>query len=128
MCPRGSGSSSQLEAAPGPPHVPVAQAPAPDSGQLRGRHVSPRLGLPLSARGSSKDATCPRNSGTPSRLEAAPGPPCVPGLCGLQESKQISSGDPAIMISIGVGAPVSSKALRDKGCFAHSQGMQQAAH
>jgi hypothetical protein len=32
------------------------------------------------------------------------------------------------MISIGAGTPVSSKALSDKGCSAHSQSMQQAAH
>jgi hypothetical protein len=38
-----------------------------------------------------------------------------PGLCGLQANKQISSGDPAIMISIEASTPVSSKALRDKG-------------
>jgi hypothetical protein len=45
------------------------------------------------------------------------------GLCGLQTNKQISSGDPAIMISIGAGTPISSKALRDKGCSTRSQGM-----
>jgi hypothetical protein len=32
------------------------------------------------------------------------------------------------MISIGAGAPVSSKTLRDKGCSSRSQGMQQVAH
>jgi hypothetical protein len=32
------------------------------------------------------------------------------------------------MISIGAGTPVSSKALRDKGYSARSQGMQQATH
>jgi hypothetical protein len=146
-CPRGSGSRSRLRAAPGPPrvptaqapvpgsgqlwgrpHVPAARAPAPSLGQLRGRHVSPRLGLPFLARGSSGDATYPHGSGFPSRLGAALGLPRVPGLCGLQASKQISSGDPAIMISIGAGALVSSKALRDKGCSTRSQGMQQAAH
>jgi hypothetical protein len=41
---------------------PVAQAPTPSSGQLRGRHMSPRLGLPLPARGSTGAATCPRGS------------------------------------------------------------------
>jgi hypothetical protein len=127
-CPRGSVSRSRLGAAPGMPHVLAARAPAPNSGQLRGRYVSPRLGLPFPARGSSRDATCPRGSGSPSRLRAALGPPRVAGLCRLQASKQISSGDPAIMISIGAGAPVSSKVLRDKGCSAPSQGMQQTAH
>jgi hypothetical protein len=98
------------------------------SGQLRGRHVSPRLGFPLPARGSSEDAMCPHGSGSPSQLGAALGPPCVPGLCGLQVSKQISSGGPIITISIGAGAPVSSKVLRDEGCSTRSQGMQQVAH
>jgi hypothetical protein len=77
--------------------------------------VSSRFGLPLLSQGSSGAATCPRGSGSRSRLGAALGPPCVPGLCGLQAIKQISSGDPAIMISIGVGAPISSKVLHDKG-------------
>jgi hypothetical protein len=108
-CPHGSDSHSQL-------------------GQLRGRHVSPRLGLPFPAWGSSGDVTCPHGSGSPSQPGAAPGPPHVPGLCGLQASKQISSSDPAIRISIGAGAAVSSKALRDKGCSARSQGMQEAAY
>jgi hypothetical protein len=109
--------------------------------------VSPWLRLPLPARGSSEAATCPRGSDSRSRLGAAPGMPHVPtvwapppglgqlrgrhvssGLCGLQASKQISSGDPIIMISIEAGAPVSSKALRDNGCSLRSQGMQQVAH
>jgi hypothetical protein len=46
----------------------------------------------------------------------------------LQAIKQISLGDPAIMITIGAHAHISSKALRDKGCFARSQGVQQMAH
>jgi hypothetical protein len=58
-CPRGSGSRSQLGAALGPPCVPAARAPAPGSGQLQGRHVFPRLGLPLPAQGSTEAATCP---------------------------------------------------------------------
>jgi hypothetical protein len=45
-----------------------------------------------------------------------------PGLYGLQANKQISSGDPTIMISIRAGTFVSSKALRDKGYSARSQG------
>jgi hypothetical protein len=59
-CPHGLGSHSQLGAAPGLPRVPVARAPAPSSGQIRGRHMSPRLGLPFPARGSSEDVTYPR--------------------------------------------------------------------
>jgi hypothetical protein len=46
----------------------------------------------------------------------------------LQAIKQISPGDPAIMISIGARAHVSSKALRDKGCSVRLQDVQQAAH
>jgi hypothetical protein len=69
--------------------------------------VSPWLGLLLPARGSSRAATCPHRSGSPSRLGAALGLPCVPGLCGLQASKQISSDGPAIMISIAAGVPKS---------------------
>jgi hypothetical protein len=85
--------------------------------------VSPRLELPLLARGSSGAATCPRGSGSHTWLGAAIGPPRIPELCGLPASKQISSGGPTIMISIKAGAPISSKALRDKGCSARSQGM-----
>jgi hypothetical protein len=104
--------------------------------------VSPRLRLLLPARGSSGSATCLCGSGSRSRLGVALVPPRVPvarapppdsgqllgrhvslGLCGLQTNKQISSGDPAIMISIGAGTPISSKALRDKGCSSRSQGM-----
>jgi hypothetical protein len=60
-CPRGLGSHSQLGVAPGPPRVPTARAPAPSSGQLQGRHVSPQLGLPFLARGSSGAAKYPRS-------------------------------------------------------------------
>jgi hypothetical protein len=66
MCPRGSGSRSQLGAAPGLPRVLVARAPAPGSGQLRGHHMSSWLGLPLPAQGSSGAATSPHGSGSPS--------------------------------------------------------------
>jgi hypothetical protein len=51
-----------------------------------------------------------------------------PELCGLQANKQIPPGNPTIMISIGAGTPISSKALRGKGCSARSQGVQQVAH
>jgi hypothetical protein len=50
------------------------------------------------------------------------------GLYRLQANKQISSDDLAIMISIGAGTPISFYALRDRGCSARSQGMQQVAH
>jgi hypothetical protein len=46
----------------------------------------------------------------------------------LQAIKQISIGDPAIMISIGAHARISSKALRDKAFSARSQGVQQVVH
>jgi hypothetical protein len=59
--------------------IPTGRASSPTSGQLWGRHVSPRLGLPLPARGSSGAAMCPRGSGSPFQLGAAPGAPRVPG-------------------------------------------------
>jgi hypothetical protein len=65
----------------------------------------------LLVQGNSKAATCPKD-----------------GLYKLQAIKQISTEDSAIMIFIGACAHVSSKALRDKGCSARSQGVQQAAH
>jgi hypothetical protein len=65
----------------------------------------------LLAQGSSRAATCPEYR-----------------LCRLQAIKRISPNDPAIMISIGARARVSSKALHDKGCSARSQGVQQAAY
>jgi hypothetical protein len=116
MCPRGSGSRSRLGAAPGPPRAPAAgdsteAATCPrGSGQLRGCHVS--LGLQHPPSGVGQLRSCHMS----------------PGLCGLQANKQISHGDPAIIISIGAGTPIPSKALRGKGCSARSQGVQQAAH
>jgi hypothetical protein len=68
-------------------------------------------GTRLLPQDSFKAATCPED-----------------GLYKLQAIKQISPGDPAIMISIGAHARVSSKALRDKDCSVRSQGVQQAAH
>jgi hypothetical protein len=111
MCPRGSGSRSRLGVALGPPCAPVARGSTGAAtcshglGQLWGRHVSLGLQHPPSSIGQLW--SCHMS----------------PGLCGLQANKQIISGDPAIMISIGAGTPVSSKALRDKGCSACSQGM-----
>jgi hypothetical protein len=109
MSPRGSGSHSQLGAAPGPSCAPAAgdstrAATCPrGSGQLRGRHVSLRLQHP------------PSNTGQLQSYHVSH------VLCGLQANKQISHSDPAIMISIGAGTPISSKALYDKGCSARSQ-------
>jgi hypothetical protein len=116
MCPCGSGSRSRLGAAPGPPYAPAVgdstgAATCPrSSGQLRGHHVS--LGLQHPTSGAGQLWSCHVS----------------PELCGLQANKQISPGDPAIMISIGAGSRISSKALRDKCCSARSQGVQQAAH
>jgi hypothetical protein len=116
MCPRGSGSCSQLGAAPGLPCAPAARgstgaATCPcGSGQLWGHHVSLGLQHPPSGTGQLWSYHV------------------SPGLCGLQANKQISSGDPAIMISIEASTLVSSKALRDKGYSARSQGVQQATH
>jgi hypothetical protein len=116
MCPRDSVSCSWLRAAPGLPRAPMAQgstraAMCPrGSGELRQHHVSLGLQHPPSSAGQLRSCHV------------------SPGLCGLQENKQISSGDLAIMISIGAGTPVSSMALCDKGCSARSQGVQQEAH
>jgi hypothetical protein len=90
-CPRGSGSRSRLGAAPGPPCAPAAQdsigaATCPNgSWPLRGRHVSLELQHP--PYGVGQLWSCHMS----------------PGLCGLQANKQISSSDPAIMISIERG-------------------------
>jgi hypothetical protein len=65
----------------------------------------------LLAHGISRATTCPKDE-----------------LYRLQAIKQISPGDPAIMISIWARARVSSKALCDKGCSALSQGVQQVGH
>jgi hypothetical protein len=65
----------------------------------------------LLAQYSSGAATCPEDR-----------------LCSLQANKQISPGDPDIMISIGARSRISSKTLRDKGFSAHSQGVQQKAY
>jgi hypothetical protein len=46
------------------------------------------------------------------------------GFCRTQANKQISHSDQTILISIGVPMRVSSKTLRDKSCFARSQGVQ----
>jgi hypothetical protein len=56
---QGPGSRFLAWVAPGPPRVPVA--PTPGSGQLQGRHVSPRLWLPSPGSGA---ATCPCGSGS----------------------------------------------------------------
>jgi hypothetical protein len=48
----------------------------------------------------------------------------VDRLYKLQAIKQIFFDDPAIMIFIEARECVSTKALRDKGCSTHLQGMQ----
>jgi hypothetical protein len=123
------------------------------TGYPRIQALSQDNGSRLPTKGSSEATMCPRGSGSRSRLGAAPGLPCAPaagdstgvatcprgsrhlwgrhvspGLYGLQANKQISPGDPTIMISIGAGTRISSNALRYKGCSARSQGVQQVAH
>jgi hypothetical protein len=87
-------------------------------------------GSRLPAWGSSGAATCHLGSSTHLLSQGSSGAATCPedGFCRLQANKQISSGDPAIMISIRAHARVSSKTLRDKGCSARSQGVQQAAY
>jgi hypothetical protein len=86
--------------------------------------VPPRLRL--SAQGSSEAATCHLGSSTHLLAQGSSGAAtCLEDeLCRLQANKQISSGDPAIMISIGARAHICSKTLCDKGCFTRSQGVQ----
>jgi hypothetical protein len=52
----------------------------------------------------------------------------VDGLYKLQAIKHFFPGDLAIMIFVGACARVSVKALCDKGCSTHLQGMQQTVH
>jgi hypothetical protein len=87
-------------------------------------------GSRLPARGSSGDATCHLGSSTHHLAHGSSGAAMCPEdrFCRSQANKQISPGDQAIMISIGACTRVSSKTLRDKGCSARSQGVQQAAH
>jgi hypothetical protein len=76
----------------------------------------------LPARGSSRATTCHLGYNTHLLAQDSSRATTCPedGLYRLQAIKQISHGDPAIMISIGARARVSSKALRDKGCSARS--------
>jgi hypothetical protein len=133
---------------------PCVQASSQDNGSClpaggcSGAAMCPR-GSRLPARGSSGAATCPHGSG--SRLPArgssgavtchlgssthhltydSSGAATCPddGFCKPQANKQISSRDQAIMTSIRACTRVSFKTLCDKGCFAHSQSMRQAAH
>jgi hypothetical protein len=87
-------------------------------------------GSRLLARGSSGATTCHLGSSTHLLTQDNSGAATCSedGLCRLQVIKQISHGDPAIMISIGSRARVSSKALHDKGCSALSQGVHQMTH
>jgi hypothetical protein len=82
-------------------------------------------GSRLSAQGSFGAATCHLGSSahllTKGSFRAAMCP--EDRLCRLQANKQISPDNPAIMISIGAHARVSSKTLHDKGCSARSQGV-----
>jgi hypothetical protein len=111
-CPRGSGSC------------------LPAQGSF-GAATCPRgSGSRLPARGSSGATTCHLGSSTHLLAQGSSrAVMCLEdGLYMLQAIKQISPGDPVIMISIGACACISSKVLRDKGCSARSQGVQQAAH
>jgi hypothetical protein len=109
---RGAGGVGTLRI--GYPHV---QALSQDNGS------SSRL----PARGSFGAATCP---GSRLLAQGSSGANTCPEdrLYRLQATKQISHGDPAIMITIVACAHVSSKALRNKGCFTLSQRVQQATH
>jgi hypothetical protein len=87
-------------------------------------------GSRLLAWGSSGPATCHLGSSTHHLTYGSSKAAMCPedGFWRPQANKQISPGDQAIMTSIEVCRHVSSKTLRDKGCSARSQGVQQAAH
>jgi hypothetical protein len=84
----------------------------------------------LLVRGGSRAATCCLGSSTHLLAQGSSGAATCPedGLYKLQAIKQISPGDPIIMIFIGAHARISFKALCNKGCSAHLQGVQQATH
>jgi hypothetical protein len=110
------------------PSVPGSRLPAWGSS---GDATCPRgFGSSLPARSSSRTAACRLGSSTHLLAQCSFRAATCPedGLCRLQAIKQISPGDPAIMISIGACARISSKRLRDKCCSARPQGVQQAAH
>jgi hypothetical protein len=102
----------------------------PARGSSRAATCPRGTGSRLPARGSSRAATCHLDSSTHLLAQGSSRAATYPedGLSRLQANKQISPGDPAIMISIGARAHVSSKTLRDKGCSTRSQGVQQVAH
>jgi hypothetical protein len=115
---------------------PRVQASSQDNGSClptggsSGAATSPHgSGSHLSARGSSGATTCHLGSSTHLLAQGSSRAAMChkDGFCRLQASKQISPGDPAIMISIGACARISSKTLCDKGCPTCSHGVQQAA-
>jgi hypothetical protein len=111
-CPHGSGSHLPARGSSGAPthlHGSGGRPPARGSSGATACHLG--SSTHLLAQGSSRATTCPKER-----------------LCKLQAIKQISPGDPAIMISIEACACISSKALHDKGCSTRSQGVQQVAH
>jgi hypothetical protein len=104
MCPRGSGSRLLAWGSSGAstyPHGSGSRLPARGSSGATTYHLS--SSTHLLAQGNSGAATSPED-----------------GLCRLQANKQISPGDPAIMISIGACVHISFKTLHDKGCSTFS--------
>jgi hypothetical protein len=95
--------ASRLGAAPGPPRVPASLAPAlPSRGSSEAPTCPRGSGSLHPARGSSGDATCHLGSSIHHLAPGSSGVATCPedGFCRLQESKQISPSDQAIMISI----------------------------
>jgi hypothetical protein len=112
VCPRGFGSRLLARGSSGATTFPRgsgSRLPTRGSSGATTCHLG--SSTHLLAQGSSRAAMCPEDD-----------------ICRLQAIKQIFCDDPTIMISIRTRARVSSKALRDNGCFARSQGMQQTAH
>jgi hypothetical protein len=105
----------------------LLRLPPPDSGPPRVSRVSSRR---LPAQDSSGAVTCCLGSSTHHLTQGSSGAATCPvdGLFKLQAIKQIFSDNSVIMIFIGVCVRVSAKALRNKGCSACLQGMQQTVH
>jgi hypothetical protein len=131
MCPRGSGSRLPARGSSG-----AATCPRGSGSRLLARGSFGAATCPrgfdsrLLARGSSGATTCHLGSSTHHLAYGSSGAITCPedGFCRPQANKQISPGDQAIIISIEARTRLSSKTLRDKGCSARSQGVQQAVH
>jgi hypothetical protein len=119
--------ASQLGAASGLPHVPMAPGPASRLGAAPGPPRAPTAPTPASRPGAAPGPrTCHLGSNTHHLAHGSSGAVTCPedGFCKPQANKQISPDNQAIMIYIRARTRVSSKTLHDKGCSTCSQGVQ----